>query len=82
MGSTGRSGGSHSSHFSTHTPPPKPAVTDSYGTYEQKEAFSSAPKGKGMQLDRKSTTIEMFDQVRNELSSEAEERSPLVQAQE
>ncbi|KAG0129587.1 Alg9-like mannosyltransferase family-domain-containing protein [Tuber indicum] len=82
MGSTGRSGGSHSSHFPTYTPTPKPAVADSYDTYEKKKTFSSAPKGKGMQLGRKSKTTEMFDQVRNELSPEAEERAPLVQAQE
>jgi hypothetical protein len=82
MGSTGRSGGSHSSHFPTYTPTPKPVVADSYDTYEKKKTFSSAPKGKGMQLGRKSKTTEMFDQVRNELSPEAEERAPLVQAQE
>ncbi|PUU82985.1 hypothetical protein B9Z19DRAFT_1119961 [Tuber borchii] len=76
-----RSGGSHSSHFPTYTPPPKPAVADSYDTCEKK-TFSSEPKGKGMQLGRKSKTTEMFDQVRNELSSEAEERAPLVQGQE
>jgi coatomer subunit delta len=39
---------------------------------------SAAPKGKGMQLGKKSKTTDMFERVRGELGPEAEESAPLV----
>lgn len=72
-------GGSHSSHFPTYTPQ-KPTITESYDSYEKK-SVPVAPKGKGMQLGRKSKAG-MFDRVRDGLGAEAEERAPLVQTPE
>src|ERR1700730_16204610 len=43
-------------------------------------ARTTAPKGKGMQLGKKSKTTDMFERVRGDLGAEAEETasSPLV----
>lgn len=38
----------------------------------------SAPKGKGMQLGKKSKTTDMFERVRGDLGAQAEESAPLV----
>lgn len=37
-----------------------------------------APKGKGMQLGKKSKTTDLFERVRGEMGTEAEESAPLV----
>lgn len=79
MGSSGRSSTPRTPQFPTYNPPSKPS-SDSYDSYEaeKKKTFSSAPKGKGMQLGRKSKTTDMFERVRGELGASAEERTPLV----
>lgn len=79
MGSSGRSSTPRTPQFPTYNPPSKP-TSDSYDSYEaeKKKTFSSAPKGKGMQLGRKSKTTDMFERVRGELGADAEERVPLV----
>jgi hypothetical protein len=65
----------------TYTPPSKPEITyDSYEAEKKKSAFSSAPKGKGMQLGKKSKTTDMFEKVRHEMGGDADERAPLVGA--
>lgn len=79
MGSSGRSSTPRAPQFPTYNPPSK-STTDSYDSYEaeKKKTFSSAPKGKGMQLGRKSKTTDMFERVRGDLGTDAEERAPLV----
>jgi len=64
--------------YPTYTPPVRPAVTESYDTYEAEKNKSkfTAPKGKGMQLGKKSKTTDMFERVRGEMGHEVEE--PLV----
>lgn len=63
--------------FPTYTPPAQ-KIPD-FDTYEaEKKKTFSAPKGKGMQLGRKSKTTDMFEKVRHELGPEADERAPLV----
>ncbi|KAH6668010.1 hypothetical protein B0J14DRAFT_519420 [Halenospora varia] len=69
--------------YPTYTPPARSAVTDTYDSYEaekNKTFKASAPKGKGMQLGKKSKTTDMFERVRGDLGAEAEEpaSSPLV----
>lgn len=68
--------------YPTYTPPVRPAANDTYDSYEaeknKKYAASSAPKGKGMQLGKKSKTTDMFDKVRSEMGVEAEDTTPLV----
>lgn len=39
---------------------------------------TTAPKGKGMQLGKKSKTTDMFERVRGDLGAQAEESAPLV----
>lgn len=39
---------------------------------------ATAPKGKGMQLGKKSKTTDMFERVRGDLGTQAEESAPLV----
>ena len=67
--------------YPTYTPPSRLTVTDSYDSYEaekNKSFKSSAPKVKGMQLGKKSKTSDMFDRVRGDLGTQAEESAPLV----
>ncbi|RDW60008.1 coatomer subunit delta [Coleophoma crateriformis] len=69
--------------YPTYTPPSRPAVTDTYDSYEaekNKSFKASAPKGKGMQLGKKSKTTDMFERVRGDMGAEVEESasSPLV----
>ena len=45
-----------------------------------KVSRSAAPKGKGMQLGKKSKTTDMFERVRGDLGEQAEESAPLVPA--
>lgn len=67
--------------YPTYTPPVRPAANDTYDSYEaekNKKFAASAPKGKGMQLGKKSKTTDMFDKVRSEMGVEAEDTTPLV----
>ncbi|KAK4661684.1 coatomer subunit delta [Podospora pseudopauciseta] len=70
-GRAGRSGGmaSRPAVYPTYTPPVRPAVTETYDTYEAEKNKSKfgAPKGKGMQLGKKSKTTDMFERVKTEL---------------
>lgn len=62
--------------FPTYTPPPRPAATDTYDSYEaekNKPSNTNALKGKGMQLGKKSKTIDMFERVKGELGTQVEE---------
>ncbi|ROV94670.1 hypothetical protein VSDG_06133 [Cytospora chrysosperma] len=65
--------------YPTYTPPARPAVNDTYDTYEAEKNKSkfTAPKGKGMQLGKKSKTTDMFERVRGEMGHEVDD-SPLV----
>ncbi|CZT08167.1 probable coatomer subunit delta [Rhynchosporium agropyri] len=68
--------------YPTYTPPPRSVVTETYDSYEAEKNKSSrsAPKGKGMQLGKKSKTTDMFERVRGEMGAEVEDSasSPLV----
>lgn len=67
--------------YPTYTPPPRSTNVSSYDSYEaekNKSTKSAAPKGKGMQLGKKSKTTDIFDRVRGDLGVEAEESAPLV----
>jgi len=68
--------------FNTYNSPAKQEVTyDSYEAEKKKSIFSgsSAPKGKGMQLGKKSKTIDMFEKVRSEMGgADVDDRSPLM----
>ncbi|KAL2074318.1 hypothetical protein VTL71DRAFT_8096 [Oculimacula yallundae] len=68
--------------YPTYTPPARSTVTETYDSYEaeKNKSFKSAPKGKGMQLGKKSKTTDMFERVRGEMGAEVEESSssPLV----
>jgi len=65
--------------YPTYTPPSRPVVTDTYDTYEAEKNKSkfTAPKGKGMQLGKKSKTTDMFERVRGDMGAEVDD-SPLV----
>lgn len=82
MARSGRSAAPRTPSYPTYTPPPRPATQDTYDSYEAEKnrTFkSSAPKGKGMQLGKKSKTTDMFERVRGDLGgSQAEESAPLV----
>ncbi|CZS93581.1 hypothetical protein WAI453_001120 [Rhynchosporium graminicola] len=68
--------------YPTYTPPARSVVTETYDSYEAEKNKSSrsAPKGKGMQLGKKSKTTDMFERVRGEMGAEVEDSasSPLV----
>ncbi|KAI9808153.1 MAG: hypothetical protein M1825_004610 [Sarcosagium campestre] len=67
--------------FPTYTPPARQSVPDTYDSYEAEKSKTSkfsAPKGKGMQLGKKSKTTDMFERVRGELGPEAEDVTPLI----
>ncbi|KAK3302345.1 uncharacterized protein B0T15DRAFT_302189 [Chaetomium strumarium] len=70
-GRSGRSGGmgGRPPVYPTYTPPVRPAITETYDTYEAEKNKSkfTAPKGKGMQLGKKSKTTDMFERVKTEL---------------
>ncbi|KAK3368117.1 hypothetical protein B0H63DRAFT_487727 [Podospora didyma] len=78
-GRSGRSGMPRTPVYPTYTPPVRPAVTETFDSYEAEKNKNKfiAPKGKGMQLGKKSKTTDMFERVRGELGHEAEE-APLV----
>lgn len=65
--------------YPTYTPPTRPAVTDSYDSYEAEKNKSkfTAPKGKGMQLGKKSKNNDIFERVRGEMGHEVDD-SPLI----
>ena len=67
--------------YPTYTPPPRTTNVGSYDSYEaekNKLSRSGAPKGKGMQLGKKSKNTDMFDRVRGDLGVQAEDSAPLV----
>ncbi|KAK4169417.1 putative coatomer subunit delta [Cladorrhinum sp. PSN259] len=55
--------------YPTYTPPVRPAVTETFDSYEAEKNKSKfgAPKGKGMQLGKKSKTTDMFERVKEQL---------------
>ncbi|KAJ2907241.1 hypothetical protein MKZ38_006535 [Zalerion maritima] len=67
--------------YPTYTPPSQPTPSSTYDSYEaekNKQAHKlTAPKGKGMQLGKKSKTTDMFERVRGDMGSEVDS-SPLV----
>ncbi|KAB5570610.1 hypothetical protein GE09DRAFT_1104005 [Coniochaeta sp. 2T2.1] len=76
---SGRAGGvPRTPVYPTYTPPSRPAATETYDSYEAEKNKSkfTAPKGKGMQLGKKSKTTDMFERVRGDMGQEVEE--PLV----
>ncbi|KXH30891.1 adaptor complexes medium subunit family protein [Colletotrichum simmondsii] len=79
----GRVGGGmpRTPNYPTYTPPSRPTPTDTYDSYEaeKNKTFNklSAPKGKGMQLGKKSKTTDMFERVRGEMGAEVDD-TPLV----
>ncbi|KAL8906294.1 MAG: hypothetical protein Q9207_002120 [Kuettlingeria erythrocarpa] len=81
MARSGRGAVSRTPSYPAYTPPPRPATTDSYDTYEaeKKKSFkTSTPKGKGMQLGKKSRNTDMFERVREDLGATTEESAPLI----
>ena len=82
MGSSGTPSSLRSTPAKTYGAPSQ-KTADSYDSYEAEKARKAfgAPKGKGMQLGRKSKTSDMFDRVRGELGADADdERAPLIGA--
>ena len=81
MSRSGRGNMSRPPTYPTYTPPPRTTNVSSYDSYEaekSKSMKSAAPKGKGMQLGKKSKNTDMFDRVRGDLGVEAEDSAPLV----
>ncbi|KAI9814211.1 MAG: hypothetical protein M1827_003377 [Pycnora praestabilis] len=81
MSRSGRGAVSRAPSYPTYTPPSRPTVPDTYDSYEAEKSKSfraAAPKGKGMQLGKKSKTTDMFERVKGDLGPEAEESAPLV----
>ncbi|KAF8538440.1 putative coatomer subunit delta [Trichophaea hybrida] len=77
-GGMGSSSRSTPKFQSSYNPTKTPDTYDSYEAEKKKSTFSSAPKGKGMQLGRKNKTTDMFEKVRGEMGGDADERAPLV----
>ncbi|KAH6671543.1 coatomer subunit delta [Plectosphaerella plurivora] len=67
--------------YPSYTAPSRPTTNDTYDSYEaeKNKTFNklSAPKGKGMQLGKKSKTTDMFERVRGEMGSEID-NTPLI----
>ncbi|KAF4123248.1 coatomer subunit delta, partial [Geosmithia morbida] len=80
---TGRAVAPRAPNYPTYTPPSKPSaeITNSYEA-EKNKSFNKpvAPKGKGMQLGKKSKTTDMFERVRGDIGVEADD-TPLVTPQ-
>ncbi|KAF4591573.1 Coatomer subunit delta [Ophiocordyceps camponoti-floridani] len=78
---TGRGGMSRTPAYPTYQPPSRPNATDTYDSYEAEKNRTynkpSAPKGKGMQLGKKSKTTDMFERVRGDMGGEVD-NTPLV----
>lgn len=80
---SGRNAAPRTPVYPTYTPPARTTVADTYDSYEaekNKSYKASAPKGKGMQLGKKSKTTDMFERVRGDMGAEVEESTstPLV----
>ncbi|KAK6332038.1 hypothetical protein TWF718_002576 [Orbilia javanica] len=75
LGNTPRSSGYPSYQPVTQASPAATSTYDSYEAEKNKAFKSAAPKGKGMQLGRKSNTSSMFDRVKADLGPEAETAS-------
>lgn len=58
----------------------KPGIT-SNGGFHADHCRSTAAKGKGMQLGKKSKTTDMFERVRGDLGPDADSSAPLIQNQ-
>ncbi|KAK5654121.1 hypothetical protein OQA88_7552 [Cercophora sp. LCS_1] len=73
-----RAGAPRTPVYPTYTPPVRPAATETFDSYEaeKNKAKFTAPKGKGMQLGKKSKTTDMFERVKGDLGQAAE--APLV----
>lgn len=81
MSRSGRSATPRTPSYPTYTAPTRPVGLSTYDTYEaekSKNFKASAPKGKGMQLGKKSKTTDMFERVKGDLGTQAEESAPLV----
>ncbi|PHH84073.1 hypothetical protein CDD83_2535 [Cordyceps sp. RAO-2017] len=78
---SGRGGISRTPVYPTYQPPSRPHAADAYDTYEAEKNKTynkpSAPKGKGMQLGKKSKTADMFERVRGDMGGESDS-IPLV----
>ncbi|EPS40553.1 hypothetical protein H072_5586 [Dactylellina haptotyla CBS 200.50] len=75
MGNTARSGGFQSYQPVTQASPAATSTYDSYEAEKNKSFKAAAPKGKGMQLGRKSNTSSMFDRVKADLGPDAASES-------
>ncbi|KAF3913269.1 hypothetical protein AA313_de0209827 [Arthrobotrys entomopaga] len=71
MGNTPRSSGYPTYQPVTQASPAATSTYDSYEAEKNKSFKAAAPKGKGMQLGRKSNTSSMFDRVKADLGPEA-----------
>ncbi|KAF8425857.1 coatomer subunit delta [Tirmania nivea] len=83
LAKSGRGGTPRTPLYPTYQPPPpqtRSPATPALDTYEaeKRKTYIAAPKGKGMQLGKKSKTTDIFEKVRNELDASAEETAPLV----
>lgn len=81
MSRSGRGAVPRAPSYPTYTPPPRsagPSTYDSYEAEKNKSFKTTAPKGKGMQLGKKSKTTDMFERVRGDLGAQAEDSAPLV----
>ncbi|KAK2070113.1 hypothetical protein P8C59_004641 [Phyllachora maydis] len=78
---SGRQGMPRPPQYPTYTPT-RPVVTESYDSYEAEKNKSkfNAPKGKGMQLGKKSKTTDLFERVRGDMGPEVDE-APLAPVQ-
>ncbi|GAD95722.1 coatomer subunit delta [Paecilomyces variotii No. 5] len=82
---TGRAMAPRTPSYPVYTPPSRPAVPDTFDTYEaeKKKTFAKPlpTRGKGMQLGKKSKTTDIYEKVRGDLGPEVEESTPLVTPQ-
>ncbi|KAL6720421.1 coatomer subunit delta [Lecanora helva] len=81
MSRSGRGATPRAPSYPTYTPPSRPAGLSTYDSYEaekNKSFKTTAPKGKGMQLGKKSKTTDMFERVRGDLGAPPEEPAPLI----
>ncbi|RDA85011.1 hypothetical protein CP532_2052 [Ophiocordyceps camponoti-leonardi (nom. inval.)] len=77
---SGRGGISRTPAYPTYQPPSRPNAPDAYDTYEAEKNRTynkSTPKGKGMQLGKKSKTTDMFERIRGDMGGEPD-NAPLI----
>ncbi|PHH60576.1 hypothetical protein CDD82_2261 [Ophiocordyceps australis] len=78
---TGRGAVSRTPVYPSYQSASRPSAPDSYDTYEaeKNKTYNKpiAPRGKGMQLGKKSKTTDMFERVRGDMGPEME-AAPLV----